>query len=153
MITLIDGGKYRDQYDEYIEIQVSWEPVLLGRSTFYLITYYTSSLNKGQLIFRCSEEVPGNTTTITRVVRDPVPGLTHVFTIRSVVKLQSRAFRSEQVNTSIVFGQLLINLMKFSFIFCHIFIFVFSILMQYFIQIKNTFSSSLEQWSTAIPGL
>ena len=111
-LTLIDGGKYRNQYDEYIEIQLSWGSILLGRITFYLITYYTTSQNKGQLIFRCSEEVPGNTTTITRVVRDPVPGLTHVFTIRSVVKLQSGAFMSEQVNTSIVFGQLLINLVE-----------------------------------------
>ena len=110
-ITLIDGGKYRDQYDEYIEIQVSWGPVLLGRSTVYLITYYTTSENKGQCIFSCSKEVPGSTTTITTVVRDPLPGLTHVFTI-SVVKIQSRAFMSEQVNTSIIFGELLINLMK-----------------------------------------
>ena len=104
-ITLIDGGKYRNQNDEYIEIQVSWGLVLLGRRTFHLITYYTTSQNNGQLIFHCSEEVPGSTTTITRVVRDPVPGLTHVFTIRSVVKLQSSAFMSEQVNTSIVFGE------------------------------------------------
>ena len=122
-ITLIDGGKYRDQYDEYIEIQVSWGPVLLGRSIFYLITYYTTSQSKGQLIFSCSEEVPGSTTTITRVVRDPVPGLTHVFTIRSVVKIQSRAFMSELVNTSIVFGELLINLMK---LFLNLQLFVYS---------------------------
>ena len=111
-ITLIDGGKYRDQYDEYIQMQVSWGPVLLGTRTFYLITYYTTSQNKGQLIFSCSEEVPGSTTTITRVVRDAVPGLTHVFTIRSVVKIQRKTFMGEQVNTSIVFGELLINLMK-----------------------------------------
>ena len=114
-ITLIGGGKYiyRNQYDEYIETQLSWGSVLLGRRTFYLITYYTTSQNKGQLIFRCSVEVPGSTTTITRVVRDPVPGLTHgVFTIRSVVKLQSEAFMSEQVNTSSIFGLLLINLLK-----------------------------------------
>ena len=106
-ITFVDGEKYRDQYDEYIEIQASWDPVLLGMRTFYLITYYTTSQNKGQLIFRCSEEVPGSTTTITKVLRDPIPGLTHVFTIRSVVKIRSRAFMSEQVNTSIVFGELL----------------------------------------------
>ena len=122
-ITLIDGGKYRDQYNEYIEMQVSWGPVLLGRSIFYLITYYTTSQNKGQLIFSCSEEVPGSTTTITRVVRDPVPGLAHVFSIRSVVKIQSRAFMSELVNTSIVFGELLINLMK---LFLNLQLFVYS---------------------------
>ena len=118
-ITLIDGGKYKDQYDEYIEIQVSWGPVLLKRSTFYLITYYTTSLNKAQLIFRCSEEVPGSTTTITRVVRDPIPGLTHVFTIRSVVKIQRKTFMSEQVNISIVFGQLtkiLMNILSFIYL-------------------------------------
>ena len=111
-ITLVDGGKYRNQYDEYIEIQVSWGSVLLGRRTFYLITYYTTASKKEKLIFRCSEEVPGTTTTITRVVRDPVPGLTHMFTIRSVVQLQSRVFMSEQVNTSIVFGQLLKTLIN-----------------------------------------
>ena len=126
-INLIDGGKHRDQYDEYIEIQVSWGPVLLGRSTVYLITYYTTSENKGQLIFSCSEEVPGSTTTITRVVRDPVPGLTHVFTIRSVVKIRSRVFMSEQVNTSIVFGELLINLMKLFLNFAVACIFIYSI--------------------------
>ena len=126
-ITLIDGGKYRDQYDEYIQMQVSWGHVLLGTRTFYLITYYTTSKNKGQLIFSCSEEVPGSTTTITRVVRDPMPGLTHVFTIRSAVKIQSRTFMSEQVNTSIVFGELLINLMTF---ICNC-LYINSIIMQY----------------------
>ena len=117
---------------------MSWYPKLLGRNTFYLITYYTTSQNKGQLIFRCLEEVLGNTTTITRVVRDPVPGLTHVFTIRSVVKLQSEAFMSEQVNTSIMFGQLLINLLKFFFTFCSGFIFIF---IYFYVYRKNILSA------------
>ena len=54
-----------------------------------------------------------------------------MFTIRSVVKIQSRAFMSEQVNTSIVFGELLINLMKL-FLNLQLFVYIHSIIiMQY----------------------
>ena len=101
-ILIVDDGKYATKYDECVEIEVSWSPVLLGRNTFNHISYYTM---QDQLIFQSSEELPGNTTSTTVAVRDPHPGLQHVFTVRTVVKAQDTTYEGSEATAFIVFGQ------------------------------------------------
>ena len=101
-ILIVDDGECAVQYDECIAIEVSWSPALLGRNTFNRISYYTI---QGHLIFQSSEELPGTTTSTTVVVRDPLPGLQHVFIVRSVVRTQSAIYEGPEANASITFGQ------------------------------------------------
>ena len=100
-ILIVGDGKYAVQYDEYIEIEVSWSPVLLGRNTFNRISYYTM---QDHLIFQSSDELPGNTTSTTVVVRDPHSGLQHIFIVRSIVRTQSTTYEGPEATESIVFG-------------------------------------------------
>ena len=103
-IVIVDDGV---QYDDYIEIEVSWSPVtpvhvLLERNILTNFSYYTM---QDHLIFQSSEELPGNTTSTTVVVRDPLPGLQHVFTVRSFVRTQSAIYEGSEATEVIVFGQ------------------------------------------------
>ena len=100
-IVIVDDGV---QYDNNIEIEVSWTPVslhLLERkfNIFTNFSYYTMQDHP------ISEEVPGTTTSTTVVVRDPLPGLQHVFTVRSVVRTQSATYEGPEATEVIVFGQ------------------------------------------------
>jgi len=74
--------------------------VLFRNNTFNRVSYYTM---QDHLVLQSSEEVARNTTSTTVVVRDPHPGLQHIFTVKSVMLTQSTTY--EGLEASVVFGQ------------------------------------------------
>ena len=101
-IVIVDYGV---QYDNDIEIEVSWSsvtPVLLERNIFTNFSYYTMQDHR---IFQYSDTLSGDTTSTTVVVRDPLPGLQHVFIVRSFVKTQNATYEGPEDTLSKVIGQ------------------------------------------------
>ena len=79
---------------------------MLGENTSdvsYYLSYFTVEDN--ELIFQLSKVLPANTTSTTVAVRDSYAGLEHLFTVKSVLKMESIVYESESVNVSIVFGE------------------------------------------------
>ena len=114
-----EDEEYGSQDEEYATVEVSWDAVMLGENTSdvsYHLSYFTVEDN--DLIFQLSKVLPANTTSTTVAVRDSFAGLEHLFTVKSVLKMESIVYESESVNASIVFGEriLIIIATKLSFI-------------------------------------
>ena len=82
---------------------------MLGENTSdvsYHLSYFTVEDN--DLIFQSSKELPTKTTSTTVAVRDLYAGLEHLFTVKTVLKMESIVYESESVNASTVFGEYII---------------------------------------------
>ena len=101
-----EDEEYVSQDEEYATVEVSWDAVMLGENTSdvtYHLSYFTVEDN--ELIFQLSKELPANITSTTVAVRDSYAGLEHLFTVKSVLKMESIVYESASVNVSIVFGE------------------------------------------------
>ena len=103
-IVIVDDGV---QYDNNIEIEVSWSSVtpvhvLPERNISTNFSYYTIQDHR---IFQYSDMLPGDTTSTTVVVKDPLPGLHYVFIVRSFVRTQNATYEGPEATEVIVFGQ------------------------------------------------